>query len=182
MVVAPITAGRESGLRALLDTMNAQPGIADPRNALLPFGEFEYLHFARWVILEDATQGDIAVHGLPVPSYPKYLVFMGDCDGPSRDFLTDFAQRAERGLRKIYAHCEGFDERSDVLAWLLDHDVPVAASYVNWLGRTVRQVKEERALQRALVQVQTYIGDAQVRLDGSGAVNVQIDVERIPKQ
>lgn len=30
-------------------------------------------------------------------------------------------------------------------------------------------------------QVQAYIGDSQVRLDGPGTVNVQIDVERMPK-
>ena len=31
-------------------------------------------------------------------------------------------------------------------------------------------------------QVQAYLGESQVRLDGSGAVNVQVEVERIPKQ
>ena len=33
---------------------------------------------------------------------------------------------------------------------MLAHDRPAAASYVNWVGRTVRQVREESALQRAL--------------------------------
>jgi hypothetical protein len=33
---------------------------------------------------------------------------------------------------------------------MLAHDLPVAAFYVNWVGRTVRQVKEESALRRAL--------------------------------
>ena len=67
MVVASIAAGREHGLRALLDTMNARPGMGDPDNVALPFGAFDRLHFARLVILEDATLGDIAAHGLPVP-------------------------------------------------------------------------------------------------------------------
>ena len=64
MVVAPIAAEREPSLRALLETMNAEPGIADPRNALLPFGEFDRLHFARLAVQDDATLGDIAAHGL----------------------------------------------------------------------------------------------------------------------
>ena len=34
----------------------------------LPFGAFDRLHFARFVILEDATLGDIALLGLPVPA------------------------------------------------------------------------------------------------------------------
>jgi hypothetical protein len=63
MVVATIAAGQEPGLRTLLDTMNAQPGMANPANALLPFGAFDRLHFARFVILEDATLGDIALLG-----------------------------------------------------------------------------------------------------------------------
>jgi hypothetical protein len=33
---------------------------------------------------------------------------------------------------------------------MVAHDRPAAATYVNWVGRTVRQVKEEAALQRAL--------------------------------
>ncbi len=150
MVVAPIAAGNEPGLRALLDTMNAQPGMANPGNALLPFGEFDRLHFARFVILEDATLDDIAAHGLPVPSFPKHLVLMADCDGPSSDLLAELSRRAGAGLRKIFAHCEDFGAQSDVLAWMMAHDLPVAVNYVNWLGRTVRQIKQESALQRVL--------------------------------
>ena len=150
MVVASIAPGQEPGLRTLLDTMNAQPGIADRANALLPFGAFDRLHFARFVILEDATLGDIALLGLPVPSPPKHLVFMGDCDGPSSELLVDLSRRAEAGLRKIFAHCADFDARGDVLDWMTAHEVPVAVNYVNWLGRTVVQIKEESALQRAL--------------------------------
>jgi hypothetical protein len=150
MVVAPIAAGSEPGLRALLDTMNAEPGMANPGNALLPFGEFDCIHFARLVILEDATLGDFAVHGLMAPGFPKHLVLMGDCDGPSRELLTDMSLRAGTGLRNIFAHCEGFDAQGDLLAWMLAHDLPVSANYVNWAGRTVRQVKQESALQRAL--------------------------------
>ena len=150
MVVASITAGQEPGLRTLLDTMNAQPGMADPANALLPFGAFDRLHFARFVILEDATRGDIALLGLPVPSPPKHLVFMGDCDGPANDMLADLASRAEAGLRNIFGHCDDFDASGNVLDWMMAHDVPVAVNYVNWLGRTVVQIKQESALQRAL--------------------------------
>src|SRR5688572_17833299 len=91
MVVAPVAEGREPGLRALLETMNvpAQPGMADPYNTLLPFGAFERVHFARFVVLEDHTLGDIAVHGLPLRNYPRHLVFMADCDGPSRELLAE---------------------------------------------------------------------------------------------
>ncbi|MCM3903142.1 MAG: hypothetical protein ND866_15655 [Pyrinomonadaceae bacterium] len=150
MVVATIEARREPGLRLLLGTMNAEPGIADPRNVLLPFGEFDRLHYARLVILEDATLGDIAAHGLPTPSFQKYLVFMGDCDGTASEMLADLSQRADVGLRKIFGHCDDFGAQSDVLTWMMARDMPVAVNYVNWLGRTVRQIKQESALQRVL--------------------------------
>jgi hypothetical protein len=150
MVVAPVAPDRESDLRALLGSMNSAPGVVDPRNAVLPLGEFERLHFARLVLLDDTTMLDLEAYGLPVSRLPTYLAFIGDCDGPSRECLADLARRAGAGLRQIFSHCEGFDAQSDLLAWLLAHDLPAAASYVNWVGRTVRQVKEESALQRAL--------------------------------
>jgi hypothetical protein len=150
MVVAPVAAGREPALRELLSTMNAMPGVADPGNAVLPFGEFERLHFARLALLDDATMLDLEAHGLPVTRVPTYLAFLGDCDGPSPECLAALSRRADAGLRKIFSHCEGFDTQADLLAWLLAHDRPAAASYVNWVGRTVRQVKEESALQHAL--------------------------------
>ena len=150
MVLAPIAAGRERGLRELLDTMNSVPGVADPGNAVLPFAEFECLHFARLVLLDDPTLGDLEAYDLPRPSVPIYLAFFGDCDGPSREFLAELSQRAGAGLRRIFMHCDGFDAPGDLLAWMLAHNQPPAARYVNWVGRTVRQIKEESALQRAL--------------------------------
>jgi hypothetical protein len=150
MVVARIADSREADLRALLATMNSEPGIADPRNPLLPFGDFDRLHFARFVILEDATTVDFAVLGLPVPKFPLQLAFLADCDGDGLAVLADLAQRAEPGLRRIFRHCEGFDAEGDLLAWLKAHDIPVGANYVNWVGRTVRQIREENALRRFL--------------------------------
>jgi hypothetical protein len=124
--------------------------VADPRNPLVPFGEFTQLHFARFVILNDPTLGDIVAYGVPRPDLPNYLAFLGDCDGPSRTCLAEIAQRAGEGLRQVFAHCEGFDARADLLAWMQAHDLPIAASYVNWVGRTVVQIKQESDLQQVL--------------------------------
>ena len=150
MVVAPVASGHEAPLRALLDTMNSEPGVVDPANALLPFAHFTRLHFARFAILDDATMGDLEAFGLPRPRVPLYLAFLGECDGPGDALLADFAQRAARGLRRIFMHCEGFEEATELRAWLLAHDLPVAVRYVNRIGRTVQQVLQESALQCAL--------------------------------
>ena len=150
MVVARVTPGRERSLRELLETMNAKPGMADPANAVLPFGQFERLHFARLAVLDDPTVGDIEAHGVPRPSLPVYLAFIGSCDGPASECIKELALRAETGLRRIFMHCDGFDAQGGLVAWVQAHQCPLAANYINWVGRTVRQVKEESALRRAL--------------------------------
>ena len=150
MLVAPLAPGREGALRSLLASMNVRPGMADPHDAMLPFGEFDRLHFARLVLLDDALQADLEAYDVPRPHLPTCLSFMGDCDGPAHEVLADLAQRAGAGLREIFAHCDGFADHTDLLAWMRAHDRPVAAAYVNWVGRTVRQVREDSALQRAL--------------------------------
>jgi hypothetical protein len=149
-VVAAITGGSEPALRTLLATMNSTPGVADPDNTLVPFGEFAQLHFARFVILNDPTLGDIEVYAVPRPNLPSYLAFVGDCDGASKDCLADLVHRSGAGLRQIFAHCAGFAGDTDLLAWLRARDLPIAASYVNWVGRTVQQIKQESALQQVL--------------------------------
>lgn len=148
--MAPVAKGREPELRRLLATMNSVPGMADPHNALVPFGEFGNLHFARFALLDDPNQDDIEVYGVPLPNLPSYLAFIGDCDGPAHECLAQIVGRAAAALREIFAHCTDFDAGCDLLSWMVAHDLPIAASYVNWVGRTVRQIKQESALQRAL--------------------------------
>jgi hypothetical protein len=149
MILAPILAGREADLRALLATMNRQPGIADPNNPLVPFGSFEQLHFARFVVLDDRTLRDRDAYGAPFPDAPVYLAFLGDCDGPAEAILTALANRAEAGLKQIFTHCESFDPGT-LPRWMLDHSVSPTTQYVNWAGRSTGQVREEAALHAAL--------------------------------
>lgn len=150
MVVGTVEVGREAALRELLDSMNGQPGMARPDNDLVPFGRFDVLHYARFVILADPNAGDMAVYGLPTPALPTYLAFFGDVDGPAEAFLADLLRGAEAGLRQVFSHCDDFGDGTDLAAWLRDHQRPVGANYVNTVGRTVRQIKEEAALHRAL--------------------------------
>ena len=150
MVVAPLAAGREADLRALLASMTTQPGLADPQHPLLPFALFTQLHFARFVLLDDALQADLTTLGLPRLPLPTYLAFMGDCDGSAHACLALMAQRAGDGLCRIFAHCEGFAQGKDLTTWMLAHDRPLAAAYVNWRGRSVQQIREEAALQQLL--------------------------------
>jgi hypothetical protein len=150
MVVAPLDPNRVGGLRELLASMNDRPGVVNPHNSVFSFGRFDRLHFARFVILDDQTVDDVTAHRVPRPDLPVYLAFLGDCDGSARDFMAELVQRAGDGLRRLFAHCQGFVSGCDLLQWMRDHDQSAAASYVNWLGRTVRQIREENALRNAL--------------------------------
>src|SRR5436305_2398392 len=151
MVVAPLAGGRETSLRNLLGSMNVAPGRVDPRNPIVPFAEFETLHFARFVILDDATTGDIAVYGVQPPTYPLSLAFLADFDGDYDSFLGDLVRRAGDGLRRVFSHCEGFSSTTDLLSWMTRYEHRPSTYYVNWVGRTVRQCREEAALRDALI-------------------------------
>ncbi len=151
LISAVIREGQLAELRALLATMNASAGLADPENSVLPFGQFDRLHFARLVILEAKTADDIKMYGLAPYEWRPALIFLGDCDGDSESFLTELATRASTGLREIFSYCEDFSEESSELpGWLQEHNISPAANYVNWVGRTVKQVHEEEALHKCL--------------------------------
>lgn len=152
MVAAPIIPGQEAGVRAVLATMNLSPGVVDPNNPLLPFARFDRLHVARLVILHDETLGDFRQYSEALANLPVWLVFLGDCDGPAETMLAEFVAQASPGLARIFEYCEGFNQHGDLLAWMQANSAKPAAQYVNWVGRTVQQIREEEALHAALRQ------------------------------
>ncbi|MEQ1622751.1 MAG: hypothetical protein ABL919_15200 [Methylococcales bacterium] len=152
MIVAAIHDGQIDKLRALLATMNKSVGLADPGNKLLPFGRFDRLHFARFIIIEAKTADEIKAFGIRPRLWQPALAFIGDCDGDRDSFLAELVEHAGAGLDQLFSFCVGYpDPNSEgLLAWMKSHNVEPAANYVNWLGRTVRQVHEEAALHRSL--------------------------------
>ncbi len=151
MVTAPVEAGQLEHLRVILRSMDRHGGMADPGNPLVPFGQFDRLHVARFFIAEAVTGDDIAVYGVTPSEWPPTLVFLGDCDGPTDSFLAELVARAGPGLRKIFSYCVGFSEdASDLLDWMKKHNIKPAANYINWIGRTVVQAREEADLHKGL--------------------------------
>jgi hypothetical protein len=149
-VLAPVIPAREADLRRLLASMNEAPGRLKPDNGIIPFAQFDRLHVARLLIIDDKTVGDNQVYHVTPPKYPLYLGFLGDVDGDADTFLAELAARAPAGLRALFSCCEGFAAESDLGAWMKAHGAPSSASYVNWRGRTVRRIREEAALHDAL--------------------------------
>ena len=67
MIVAPLADGQEASLRELLASMNGRDGgMADPDNPLVPFGRFDRLHFARFLVIDAPTAGDRVSFGSTV--------------------------------------------------------------------------------------------------------------------
>jgi hypothetical protein len=151
VIVAQVDPVQLDKLRSLLKTMTFadRTGIADPDNPLVRFGDFDTIHFARFVVLADNTLNDRAAYRDAYPqlpcSEPSYLCFMVDCDGSADELLARMTQKPD-GLQEIFGHCEGFDKTADILDWLRARRVKPAASYVNWVGRSVSQVLAEARL------------------------------------
>ena len=150
MILAPIVPSRETELRGLLNSMNETTGSVNRNNPLVPFAQFDTLHFARLVILDDQTVGDLRIYGLPVRNHPLYLAFLADIDGEEEAFLDELVRRAPDGLRAIFSCCHGFAPDTDLTAWMKLLRTPASAAYVNTRGRTVRRIREEAALQDAI--------------------------------
>lgn len=167
MVAARVPRNALDPLKTLLASMNSAPGQADPSNALLPFARFENLHFSRFIILDDQTLEDIRVYGLAPIEYPIYLAFLADFDGDKQQFVHDLARFAGEGLRRIFAFCEGFCGGTDLVSWMREHDLPIATNYINWPGRTVRQIREEADLRYAIAG---HLRGLPVALDSVSAV------------
>ena len=130
MVLGTIIPEREAELRRLLESMNDAPGHVNPNNALIPFGQFDTVHVARFVILKDNSPDEGRAEGLR-----------------SRE---DVARQASPGLRAIFSCCKGFKSETDLAGWMKRNSRFPAAAYTNWRGRTVRRVREDAALRDAL--------------------------------
>ena len=151
MIVAVVSDENIVKLRALLATMNLQPGHADPDNNLVPFGRFDRLHFARFIIIEAKNADEIKEFGVTPRPWQPALVFFGDFDGDEGSFLADLLKYAGTGLTEIFSLCEGFSRQdTNLLEWMKEKNIQPQANYINWIGRTVTQIHEEAALHKNL--------------------------------
>ncbi|WP_226632031.1 hypothetical protein [Novosphingobium profundi] len=143
-------------LEALLRTMTRAPeapGQADPDNPIIPFGQIEGVHFLRFVLLEDPSLPDRAAYPR-LPAYePTRLMLMVDGDGSPEDILHRLLRTAREGLVRVFIHCDATVTGTNIAAWMDRHRVRSAANYVNWPGRSARQVREEARLHEAWLAV-----------------------------
>ena len=167
MVTATIRDQQIAPLRRLLAGMNKEniPGHADPDNSLVPFGRFSDLHFARFMIIEANTADEIKEFGVTPRPWRPTLAFLGEFDGNRDLFFAELVEFAGAGLNKIFSFCDGYSgESSQLMQWMQDNNKEPDANYINWIGRTVKQVHEEDALHKSLSSYLQQI-DTNTRLD-----------------
>jgi len=180
MVVAPLDVKRTDELRSLLATMNRDPGTADPKNNIIPFGQLPDLHFARIVVLDDQTLDDITTaYGLPRRNYPLYLAFLADFDGHVDQFRNHMVSIARKGLEQIFSFCTDFKPGTDIVSWMKQHEHRPATMYNNWVGRTMQQIREENALRQ---EVQTLVFASGTKFQTSSAEEIRLTVRDFVKK
>jgi hypothetical protein len=150
MIAAPLRAGARPSIDELLSSMALKPGLADPDNPVLPFARFPRIHFARLLVLDDRTLADRTYFPNLYFPCPVRLALLVVCDGPARTQIDELAEVAGDGLKRLFGHCEGLDESADLRDWLHANTVKSVTFYINWLGRTVVQSREEAVLHDVL--------------------------------
>lgn len=138
-VIAPIRPDQMDNLKMVLDDIQTDVG----HNSLIPFAQFPQVHYARFVILAEVVDPATG------QTIPPSLAFSSCIDAPLDDFLRSLVEVAGDGLDKVFYHCRGYPKQgstSSRLTYLRQHWVKTQAFYVNTIGRTVQQVRNEANL------------------------------------
>jgi hypothetical protein len=162
-VVAEIVPGHEREVRQILEEL----GKAAGNTPTLPLAQLANIHFARFFVMDATTDQ----HGR---YYAPRLVFLADIDGPGDAFLAALTELGGNGLDTIFSHCEAYPGRAALLNYLRAHLVPVAATYVNTIGRTVTQIRQEAALRDA---IQTYVDRNRAQWTGASPRRVRAAIQ-----
>ena len=150
--------------REPLDTL----GVEEERRKALPFERLD-VHFARLFVLEDAKDLDGA-------DIAASLVFLSDIDAPLRWYLNRLCEEAGEGLDRAFAYCQGYPSQPTPrarAAYLKAHSVKSATLYVNTVGRSVRQVRQEAELRE---RIASFLDEQASELAGKTATEVRAAV------
>lgn len=144
--IAPVRHDALDDLRRTLEEIGTDPAA----NRLLPFGQLEGTHFARFFLMEPTSDPQ----GRPIPAQ---LVFMADWDAPLEDRLRQLAEVGRPGLDRLFCNCEGYAEAGSnhndaVISYLRKHAVRDSAYYVNTVGLSVVEILTEAKLRDRLEQ------------------------------
>lgn len=149
-IVAPVASEQLPQVMRTLDEIGRDPA----GNAVLPFAALPRTHFARLLVLEGTRD-------LPGDPIDPQLIYMTDVDepldvdAPLEHCLGELVDVAADGLDRIFGACLGYPTDGHVtrdrrLAFVREHLADAAATYVNTVGRSVQQIRQEAALRDAI--------------------------------
>jgi len=162
-IVTDVEPATMAELRAALAGIAADPA----GNSLLPFAQFESLHFA-CLVLSEAPALDRPV-----------LIFECNVDGSVEAWLDELVRRGGRGLDALFQASPGFPGGADLhrlRSWLGEHVVRPRAFHVGATGRTVGRILEEEQLHDA-ISAYLDVADVAGDLDGATAEAVREKVQ-----
>ncbi len=144
-VIAPVDSAGVAQLKQLLDTIQ----FKIETNPVIPFGEFEGLHFARFVLIEE---GQDALGN----RYPAELVYSGNFDVSLEDHISQMTKpELCGGFAQVFGCCQGFDRQvpapEAVRSFVLQYRHPVHTFYRGHRGLSVAQIRQENTI-RKLIQ------------------------------
>jgi len=143
-IVVPLPSEAVRPTRDLLREYASQ----DPQRGALPFGKLSRVHFARLLILDNATD----IGGWPLPAR---VVFISDIDAPLEAYLRELVETAAGAMDQIFGSSADYPTsrpvaRKELIGFLQSHMVEAAANYVNTVGRSAEQIRSEEELRREL--------------------------------
>lgn len=155
-LIATVSAHRCDELCKLLsDEMSADAG----RNAFLPFGRLNGVHFGRVMLIEASGH-----------AFAPLLSMETNYDGTWENHLANLIEVAEQGLARLFSYCEDFT--GDVAAFIQAHKQTPAAFYQGHRWRSLQQILQEDQLHqeiRSFLNANTYrlaqLNQREIRLE-----------------
>jgi hypothetical protein len=157
-------------------------GILRDFDAVPPMAKFEYVHFARWVIVDQLRSRFTGAPPRPSQLCSPYLLFTADMTFPAYveddelpgSFLTDITRRMPSAAHDVWAHCYGYPGPADdeaFVSYLAKSQVSTSLYYAAFADMTPGEIS------RALAGREAFIGFVREH-QGDGAVALREAYER----
>lgn len=162
-VVADVDPSSTDSLRATIAVIHDDPA----GNVLIPFSQFDTLHFAS-LVLADGPKLD-----------PPKLILECNVDGAVDTWLATLVEAARPGINALFGACTGFPEGADagtVREWLAAHVVLPGAFHIGATGRSLERIRKEADLHRAICAFLD-AEDQAGRLSGAAPASVRARVQ-----
>jgi hypothetical protein len=144
-VIASIAPDHVAPIKAELGSISQRENTEEQP---LPFSRLSNLHFARLFVLDGLE--DLA--GRPLPAS---LVYLANVDAPGDHHFAELIQIDPEAVDRVFGRCVGYPPASartpaTRLVFLQARSAPSQVFYVNRQGRSVRQIRDEDQLRRAI--------------------------------